>query len=239
MTTTTLPTTAPLTAVSRLVGLVEYLVPQQRLLLTDVGFADFVRLAEWRDESHRGSVRLAYDHGDLEIMVVSNAHERFRKVIATLIETWLVETGGEYVPSGQLTHRREDLERGFEPDECYYLQNWQTVAGIREVDFAKDPPPDLTVEIEASRNLVGRLPIYAAFKIPEVWRYNGERLTVLLLQSDGSYEEASVSRALPKLPLAEFQQFLILAEDRGMSFATIARRFREWVRTLPVDAPKT
>src|SRR5439155_22415191 len=99
-----------------------------------------------------------------------------------LIEAWIAETGSEYVPSGQLTHKRKDLERGFEPDECYYIQNWRKVAGLREIDFSTDPPPDLTIEVEASRSLLGRLPILAAFQIPEVWRYDGEHLTVLLLQ---------------------------------------------------------
>ena len=50
-----------------------------------------------------------------------------------LVEAWIEETGGEYLPSGQLTHKRADLERGFEPDECYYIQNWKKVGGLREL----------------------------------------------------------------------------------------------------------
>jgi Uma2 family endonuclease len=236
MATATIPSVAalPPPAVPTLAGLVSYVEPGQHLLLTGVHYADFVGLAEWRDMARRWSVRLAYDHGELEIMVVTNTHERFRKIVAMLIEAWIEEIGGDFLPSGQLTHMREDLQRGFEPDECYYIQNWKKVSGMREIDFTKDPPPDLAVEAEVSRTLLKRLPIYAAFKVPEVWRYNGERLIVLLLQPDESYQESSISKALPTLPLGELPRFLSLAEDASISFATIGRRFREWVRTLPI-----
>ncbi len=216
-----------------------YVEPGERLVLTGVRYADFERLAEWRDVAGRRAIRLAYDHGKLEIMVVTNPHERFRKIVALLIEVWIEETGGDYLPSGMLTHRREDLDRGFEPDECYYIQNWKKVTGIRQIDFVKDPPPDLTVEAEVSRTLLGRLPIYASFKIPEVWRYNGERLIVLLLQPDGSYRESATSLALPTLTLAELPRFLTLAEDASIGFAAISRQFRAWIRTLPPIAPKS
>jgi Uma2 family endonuclease len=240
MTTATIPPAAspPPSGVAKLYSLVNLVEPGERLLITGVRYADFMRLAEWRDDAHRYAVRLAYDHEKLEIMVVTNPHERFRKIIALLIETWIEETGGDYLPSGQLTHRREDLKRGFEPDECYYIQNWKKVAGIREIDFTRDPPPDLCVEAEVSRTLLERLPIYAAFKIPEVWRYNGERLLVLHLQVDGSYQESSISRALPTLPLAELPRFLSQAEDLSTSFAAISRQFREWIHTLSPTTPK-
>src|SRR5579871_3311236 len=164
MTTATVPPAASPSpsAVPTLAGLVNYVEAGQRLLLTGVRYADFVRLAEWRDTVRRWTVRLAYDRGKLEIMVVTNTHERFRKLVALIIEAWIEEIGGEFLPSGQLTHMREDLERGFEPDECYYIQNWKMVSGIREIDFAKDPPPDLAVEAEVSRTVLNRLPIYAA-----------------------------------------------------------------------------
>ena len=160
-------------------------------------YADYVELLHARTEAGRAGVRITYDRGEMEIMVVGSTHERLKKIVALLIETWIEETGGDYLPSGGMTHLRADLEKGFEPDECYYVQNWAKVAGTREIDLSKDPPPDLAVEIEVSRTVLNRLPIYAAFKIPEVWRYNGSRLTVLLLQPDGSYRESSVSRAMP------------------------------------------
>jgi Uma2 family endonuclease len=239
MTTATIPPAAfpPPSARPKLTDLVNYLDPGQRLLLTGVDYSEFEQLTEWRDEARRWAIRLAFDHGKLEIMVNTNTHERFRKIIALLIEVWLVETGGRYVPSGQLTHKREDLDQGFEPDECYYIQNCDKVIGVREIDFTQDPPPDLAVEAEVSRTVLERLPLYAGFKIPEIWRYDGDRLIVLLLKPDGSYQESITSRALPNLPLSELSHFLEMATH--VDYATITREFKSWIRTLPPVAPKS
>jgi len=228
------PAVPPPTQLPTLAGLVGYVQPGQRLLLTGVRYTDYENLAAWRD-GHRLAAHLAFDSGLLEIAIPSNLDERLKKLLDLLITIWITETGGEYVPSGELTHLRADLEKGFEPDECYYLQNWQKVAGFREIDFTKDPPPDLAVEIEVSRTVLPRLPIYAAFKIPEVWRYDGETLTILLLQLDGTYRESSTSLALPAIPWPEFLAFLRLPET--ISYAALSRQFRAWVRTLA--APNT
>ncbi|WP_439623043.1 Uma2 family endonuclease [Gemmata sp.] len=233
MSTATVPPTAAPVRVPQgpaLIGLADYVEPGERLLLTGVRYADYERLVEWRD-AHRRTVRVAYDSGGLEIMVVSNLHERYRKRLDVLIVSWIVETGGEYCPSGQLTHHRGDIEKGFEPDECYYIQNWRKVSGFREIDFTKDPPPDLAVEVEVSRTVLPRLPLYAAFKIPEVWRWDGEHLTILLLRPDGTYRESSVSLALPTVPWPEFIAFLRLPDT--VAYAEFDRQVRAWVRSLP------
>jgi Uma2 family endonuclease len=235
-TATALP---PIETVPSLAGLVNYVRPGQRLLLTGVSWEDYEQLLDWRDD-YRRAVRLTYDSGRLEIMVLTNLHERLRKILALLIEVWIAETGGDYVPSGQLTHKRRDLERGFEPDECYYIQNWPKVSGLREIDFMVDPPPDLSIEVEVSRSVLSRLPIIAAFKIPEVWRYDGERVTVLLLDLDGTYRESATSAAIPNFPFADAPRFLSMASAVDIGFAAIHREFRDWVRaTFPPPAPTT
>jgi Uma2 family endonuclease len=233
MTTATVPPSTPPPRTDALIGLLDYVKPGHRLLLGGVRYAEYEQLLHARTDAGRAGVKIAFDRGELEIMVVGGTHERLKKVVALLVEAWVAETGGEYLPSGGMTHKRADLEKGFEPDECYYVQNWKKVAGMRDIDLAKDPPPDLAVEIEVSRTVLDRLPIYSAFKIPEVWRYNGSRLTVLLLQTDGSYSESPNSVALPTLPLADLPRFLALATDVSMSFASIDRQFRAWVRALP------
>jgi Uma2 family endonuclease len=214
-----------------LADIVAYANAGQLIVISDVSWDDYERLLEWRDQ-HRKGARLTYDHGVLQIMVVTNPHERLRKVLAMLVEAWLEETGGEFVPSGQLTHMRKDLKKGFEPDECYYIQNWKKVAGVRQIDFLKDPPPDLMLEVEHSRKVKGRLPIIAAFKIPEVWRYNGQQLIILQLQPrKGRYAEVEASRAIPDFPFDEVPRFLEMAASIDISYAEISRQFRRWVRS--------
>jgi Uma2 family endonuclease len=233
MSTATTPAAPPRSSAPILAGLIEYVAPNERLLLTGVRYADYVRLTDWCDAERRRAVRLTFDRGKLEITVVGNIHERFKKVVALLIEAWIEETGGDYAPSGEFTHLRADLEVGLQSDECYYIQNAPRVYGLRDIDLSKDPPPDLAVEAEVSNPVLDKLRVYAAFGVPEVWRYDGRRLAVLLLQPDGTYRESPTSRALPTLPLAELPRFLALAASVDIGYATIARQFRAWVRSLP------
>lgn len=242
MSTATVPPAAPNVPSPRtkaLIALLDHAEPGFRLSLAGVRYADYVDLLHARTDAGRAGVRITFDRGEMEIMVVGGTHERLKKIVALLIETWITDTGGAYLPCGGMTHLRADVEKGLEPDECYYVQNWAKVVGARDIDFTTDPPPDLAVEIEVSRTVLNRLPIYAAFKIPEVWRYNGSRLAVLVLQPDGSYHESPVSRALPALPLNEVPGVLALADDLALDFAAITRRLREWIRTLPPAAPTT
>ena len=239
MSTATLSPVAPAPTPAMMPALIEAakaLRANQRALFTGISWDEYDALLAWRDEHRRGA-RIAFDRGEMEVMVTGSTHERLKKIVAMLIEVWLEETGGAGVPGGNTTHLRADLEKGFEPDECFYIQNWAKVAGVRDIDFAEDPPPDLAVEIEVSRTLLTRLPIYAAFKVPEVWRYDGVRLMVLLLQPDGTYTESPTSRALPALPVVELTRFLALAADVSIDYISVCRRFRAWVRALPAAAP--
>jgi len=46
----------------------------------------------------------------------------------------------ERLRAGSTTFKRADLARGFEPDECYYLQNAPAVRAKDQVDLSVDPP---------------------------------------------------------------------------------------------------
>lgn len=222
-----------------LIEFVDRMRAGQHLVVTDLSWADYQQLLIWRDEHRTHSVRLTYDQGSLEIMVVGNYHERLRKALALLVEAWLEETGGEYVPSGQLTHLRDDLERGFEPDECYWIQNWRKATGLRQIDFDVDPPADLALEVESSRSVKSRLPILASFRIPEIWRYDGEVVEILRLKKDGTYRSVSASKAIPKFPFGDAPRFLEMAADVENSYATIGRAFRAWIRETYLPKPPT
>ena len=64
------------------------------------------------------------------------------------------------------THKREDLDRGAEPDQCYWLgENARRMAGKRRLDLALDPPPDLAIEVDITRSSLDRLPIFAALGV--------------------------------------------------------------------------
>jgi|SRR5829696_2309807 len=60
----------------------------------------------------------------------------------------------------------EHLERGFEPDSCFYIQNEEEVCGKDRMDPAVDPPPDLVIEIDITDPSLNKLPIYAQMGVP-------------------------------------------------------------------------
>ena len=111
---------------------------------------------------------------------------------------WRLILGIPILSAGSTTFRRKDLERGFEPDASFYVQNEARVRDRREVDLTVDPPPDVVLEMEMSRSALDKLPLFASMGIPEVWRCDGQRVTILILEQD-RYRESSSSLALPVL----------------------------------------
>jgi Uma2 family endonuclease len=139
-----------------------------------------------------------FDRGKLEIMVLSLKHENLKKILAMLFERLSELLDIEIFAAGSTTFQREDLERGFEPDECYYVKNAELMRGKDTVNLTFDPPPDLTIEIDVKHSSLNRMSIFAAIGIPEVWRYDGDKLRIYLLQNN-EYQISETSSALSKV----------------------------------------
>jgi Uma2 family endonuclease len=211
------------------------LKPGEPMVLTGVPWAAYERLLVDRDRLHPG-VRLTYDRGRLEIITVSRVHERWKGVLARLLEAFTFELRIPIVAGRNLTIRREDLERGLEPDECYYVQHALDMVSMRELDFTRDPPFDLAIEVEQSRNVgSARLAVLDARGVGEVWLYNGRALRVLHRQAKGGYEERPASAALPQLPLVELERFLTRIGE--VDDTTLTLEFVDWVRKTLVPPP--
>jgi hypothetical protein len=86
----------------------------------------------------------------------------------------------------------------------------------------------LVIEVEISRSIIARLPILAALRVPEVWRWDGQTLRVMLRNESGQYVVAPASLALPFVPLAEVARFMKL--DPADSETKHMNAFRAWVR---------
>jgi Uma2 family endonuclease len=201
--------------------------PGEPMMLSGLRWSHYRRVVEARDRVRRGA-RVTFERGKLEVMTVSNIHEHWKKLLAMLVESLAEELGYGLVPVGNATIFREDLDRGFEADECYYIQNAARVLPLRQLDFTRDPPPDLAIEVEYTRGTIDRLPLYAAVGVPEVWRYDGESLAVLRLQPDRTYAAVPESPTFPAIPLAELTRFLALVGTRDA--ASVVREFRAWVK---------
>jgi len=203
------------------------LLDQQHLVLPNVSWAFYEQVLE---ELGDRPTRVTYWHGSIEMMAPLAEHEMVKKAIARLIEALAVEANLSMLPYGSTTFRREDREGGLEPDECYYLKNAGRVRGMKKFDPEVHPPPDLAIEIDITRRSIPRQPIYADLGVPELWRHDGIRFSVLHLRRDGKYRAASKSVAFPFLPIGTFAKFIkrMLAEDQ----TTVVREFQAWVRTL-------
>jgi Uma2 family endonuclease len=201
---------------------------EERVLLHNISWQEYEQIgAILRD---RPALRLTYDRGSLEIMTTSARHEQYKKVLGRMLETLAEEFGLRILPSGSATFKREDLERGLEPDECFWIQHAAQMRMGTEWDARSQPPPDLVIEVEVTRSAQGRMAIYASLGVPEVWRFSERGLQVCLLQSHGSYEVVSRSPTFPEVPVEEISRFLKPCDD--WDYLAVVREFRVWVRSL-------
>jgi Uma2 family endonuclease len=197
-----------------------------RVLLQNISWQTYQSLI--RDFENQPAMRLTYDRGLLEIRMPLDPHETYKKLLGRLIEALTEELGIEIRSLGSRTCDRKDLERGLEPDQCYYIQNEAVVWDKAQIDLEQDPPPDLAIEIDITSSSIDRLAIYAALGVPEVWRYDGQSLTLYHLERQ-QYQPYEFSLAFPSLASTDIERFLTLRASTKEN--ALMRLFRDWVRT--------
>ncbi len=184
------------------------------------------------DEIGDQNIRITYDEGALELMPPRSAHEGWKKIIGGLIEVMAVELNIPMCRLGSTTFKRQDLAKGVEPDECYYVQRERMVRGVNDIDLKHNPPPDLVVEVDVSHLTISKRSIYAAMGVPEVWRFDGEVLETFHLDQDGKYRASDKSLAFPFLHPVSLLPFIQMSTDIGET--TRLRSWRDWVaKNLP------
>ena len=159
---------------------------EQRILLTNVPWSTYVVL---RDSLESSGVRMTYLKGWLEIMSPSRGHEIDKKQIARLLELFCLERDIPLFGYGSTTFRKEEKERGLEPDECYCR------GADREI-------PDIALEVIATRGAIDKLDVYRGLGVREVWIFESGAFRVLALRGE-TYEAAPRSEVLPEVDLAQ------------------------------------
>ncbi|KAI9130564.1 Uma2 family endonuclease [Acaryochloris sp. CCMEE 5410] len=198
---------------------------EQRLTLSNVSWETYEKLLNAFGE-HR-AVRLHYDEGVLEFMVPLEAHENPSDIIGAFIRRLVVDSGCDIKSMASTTLRRNELQKGAEPDKCFYIQNESKVRG-REVDLDQDPPPDLVVEVDITHTDIDKNRLYAQLGVPELWRFNGQSLTIYQLQGE-QYQEVEQSRSLPWINKALFYDYLNTCKSMGEAQAL--RQLSAWITT--------
>lgn len=196
------------------------------IVLEGVSWESYERLLE--ESGNQSNLHFTYDNGRLEIMAPSPFHESVKTVAARLIEMYAAEMDIPIHGLGSTTFKREDLAKGLEPDECYYLANAHLVHGKRSFDLTVDPPPDLALEVDYTSSSISRQSIYASLGVAEIWRYDGSGFIYLRRTREGIYTKAKKSLAFPDLPLAEFNRFIEIGKKKSQHEAVMA--LRAWLK---------
>lgn len=199
---------------------------EQRTILKNISWPTFEAIL--RDTGEDRGWRFAYDGEILEIMTPLYEHENPKIQLDRLIVILAEELGIEIKSAGSMTLKREDLKKGIEPDNCYYIQNESAVRGRQTLDLKTDLPPDLAVEIDITSSSVNKFGIYSALGIPELWKYNGRVLKFYQLL-EGNYVEREFSLAFPLVSVTEIAGFVEQSKTAGE--IALLKSFRAWVKT--------
>src|SRR5215210_349753 len=198
---------------------------EQKVILHNVRWETYERLMQERGESR--VPRFAFDRGELEIMSPSTEHESISYFLGLLVALFAEEASVNAYGAGSTTFKREDMERGFEPDACFYVQNEERIRGKPRIDLDEDPPPDLVIEVDITSPSLTKLSIYARIGVPEIWRHDGERVSIFALR-EGKYAEVAESEVLPPLSGPVLSRFA--GESKTLGSAAWTRGVREWAR---------
>jgi Uma2 family endonuclease len=209
------------------------LANEQKILLQNVSWQQYEQLLA--EVGPRRTSRFTYDRGRLELMTPLEEHERYHKLIESMIlvvaDEQRLSIEGYKVP----ILKRHDLQIGTEPDTAYYLQNAAQMQGKQTVDLDRDPPPNLILEVELSKGTLNKAEIYAALGIREVWRYvskPGENFLkgqfFIHAWEGDRYVEQSQSLAFPQLSVSKILQFIDQSDAIGLMSAL--RSLREWLQ---------
>jgi Uma2 family endonuclease len=185
----------------------------QRVFLHDVSWAEYEGFLRMRGE--KSVPRATYLEGEMELMVPSWYHEDDKKKLARLVEAWSEEAGIGLVGGGSWTLKKENEERGAEPDECYVV--------MRTKRALPPPAPDFAIEVVWTHGGIDKLDVYRKLGVLEVWYWKDRRLSFHALRGD-QYEEVTRSEVLPEFDPGLVAPFMELPQHEAIPALRLAMR---------------
>ncbi|MBE9140153.1 Uma2 family endonuclease [Nodosilinea sp. LEGE 07088] len=180
-------------------------------------------LAEFGDDR---ATRLAYNHGSLEIRMPSQLHEIVNRLLSKIIFALAEALGLELVDLGSTTWNREDLDKGIEPDSCFFIQNAGRVQGLNP-EIPENLSPDLAIEVDIARASDRKLSIYQALGVPELWVYSQGNVKILDLRHE-QIHPVDRSLAFSIVSAQQLQMWIELRETQtDLAVVQAVRRFVE------------
>jgi len=181
----------------------------QRVILRNVVWRDYEAALAMRGES--SAVRIAYLEGMLELMTPSRDHETLKKKLARLVEAYAEGLGIELEGYGSWTLKRQEVERGAEPDECYSIGTAGDV-------------PDLAIEVIWTSGGLDKLEIYRRLGVREVWVWKSGEITCFARRGE-RFERMPRSELLPQIDL-ELVRSLLDAPSQSAALRELRARLR-------------
>ena len=177
-----------------------------------------------------------YSNEKLLIMPKLPIHEYYERVITSLVslltDVWRIDC----LCLGSATFRRDHIEKGFEPDSCFYFgDNAKQARSTIEFEPKNFLAPDLTIEVDITSSSEMRESIFAKFGIAELWRFENEKLVFFKLEN-GGYREIKNSLALPLS--APEKAHRICAAIQQTRFVRVARQRARMGATAKISFSK-
>lgn len=104
------------------------------VVLTNIRWQTYESLME--DLSDSRASRLTFDRGALEIRRPTPEHEELHRTMSLIVEIVAGELGIHVRNLGSSTFKRAELDRGFEPDSCFYVASAKQIRGKKRIDLA-------------------------------------------------------------------------------------------------------
>ncbi len=198
---------------------------ETRTLVENVRWETYVALA---DDRRSCVPRITYDRGLMELMSPKKVHEMVKTLLGRLVAAYAEVCEIEILSVASTTFRRQDLKRGFEADEAFYVEHAEAMRAKDEIDLSIDPPPELVIEVEITASAIRKLDLFAKLGVAEVWRHDGEQLRAYHLVGD-SYQQVEQSIVLDGFPLAQAQAIVQQRNKQGE--VALVRDFRNSIRS--------
>ena len=194
----------------------------------NVSWEEYEELLEQAGEA--SGLRISFDNGTLQAMTLSAEHEKYARFIENLVGAVRLRLRVRILSFGSATMKKRKKGKGNEPDACFYVQTAAALGNRIQLDFTVDPPPDIAVEVDVHHDSQSKFPIYVALGVSEIWRYDGQQMTIHQLQQE-AYAEVETSPALPMLTSRILTEYLTRMREEGEFEALLA--FDQWLQSLP------
>jgi Uma2 family endonuclease len=200
--------------------------PGQRIQLQEVNWSEFEAILN--ELGDRRASRIAYSDKILEIRMPLPEHEVDKELVGDMVKILLEELDINNECFGSTTFKRQDIAKGIEPDQCFYIEHYAMMIGKRRLDLTVDPPPDLAIEVDVTSKT--GLDAYQSLGVLELWRLENRQLRISVSR-DGQYQDANFSPHFTDFPIVEgISQFLDRSQTEGRS--QTLKAFRQWVQKM-------